>query len=125
VPGSAPDPDDGDDSGDVDDSDGGDDSSGDGDESGSGSADTSTDDEDRRATCSSRAERRRRRRGRLSNIKDLELPTFTPSPKVSVSTWIDRVDLALEGARSSGRGRWSDADLYFILGNKLMDSVSR
>jgi hypothetical protein len=48
-----------------------------------------------------------------------------PSPKVSVSTWIDRVDLALEGSRSSGRGNWSDSELYFILGNKLMDSASR
>jgi hypothetical protein len=68
---------------------------------------------------------RRGRRGRRPNIKDLELPTFSPSPKVSVSTWIDRVDLALEGARSSGRGNWTDSELFFILGNKLMDSASR
>ncbi|OWY97167.1 LOW QUALITY PROTEIN: hypothetical protein PHMEG_00032369 [Phytophthora megakarya] len=30
---------------------------------------------------------------------DLELPTYVPSPSVSVSTWIDRIDLTLEGAR--------------------------
>jgi hypothetical protein len=124
VPGPAPDPDEGDDGDGGDDSDGGDGSNGSDDEGSSGSADTSTDDGDRR-TSSSRAERRRRRRGRRSNIKDIELPTFTPSPRVSVSTWIDRVDLALEGARSSGQGRWSNADLYFIMGNKLMDNASR
>ncbi|OWY91840.1 LOW QUALITY PROTEIN: hypothetical protein PHMEG_00039415 [Phytophthora megakarya] len=30
---------------------------------------------------------------------DLELPTYVPSPSVSVSTWIDRIDLILKGAR--------------------------
>ncbi|ETK83302.1 hypothetical protein L915_11455 [Phytophthora nicotianae] len=40
-------------------------------------------------------ERARGRRKRPS-VKDLELPTFTRSPKVAVSTWIDRVDLALK-----------------------------
>jgi hypothetical protein len=117
VPGGSGDDSDGGDEGD--DGDSGDDGSGDNDESSSGS------DRARRATGGIRAERRRRRRGRRSNIKDLELPTFTTSPKVSVSTWIDRVDLVLKGARSSGRGRWSDADLYFILRNKLMESASR
>lgn len=58
-------------------------------------------------------------------MKDLELPTFTPSPKVSVSTWIDRVDLALRGAKESGRGEWSDESLYFILGNKLLENAAR
>lgn len=58
-------------------------------------------------------------------MKDLELPTFTPSPKVSVSTWIDRVDLALKGAAESGRRKWSDHALYLILGNKLMDNAAR
>ncbi|GMF19388.1 unnamed protein product [Phytophthora fragariaefolia] len=60
-----------------------------------------------------------------SSVKDLELPTFTPSPKVSVSTWIDRVDLALKDAEESGRGRWSDKSLYFILGNKLMENAAK
>ncbi|OWY96994.1 hypothetical protein PHMEG_00032588 [Phytophthora megakarya] len=44
---------------------------------------------------------------------------------VSVSTWIDRVDLALQGARESGRGVWRDKSLYFILGNKLMENASK
>ncbi|OWY93775.1 hypothetical protein PHMEG_00036703 [Phytophthora megakarya] len=43
--------------------------------------------------------------------EDFELPTFTPSPKVSVSTWIDRVDLALKGAAEFGGGEWSDKNL--------------
>ncbi|OWZ13951.1 hypothetical protein PHMEG_00012644 [Phytophthora megakarya] len=46
---------------------------------------------------------------------DLELPTFTPSPKVSVATLFDRVDLALKGAATSGRGVWRDTFLYFIM----------
>lgn len=57
-------------------------------------------------------------------MRDLELPNFTPSPKVSVSTWIDRVDLALRGAEESGRGTWSDSALYYILGNKLMENAA-
>ncbi|OWZ08710.1 hypothetical protein PHMEG_00018700 [Phytophthora megakarya] len=57
---------------------------------------------------------------RRANVKDLELPTFTPTSGTSVSTWTDRIDLALQGARESGRGEWSDHALYFILGNKLM-----
>uniref|UniRef100_H3H6V8 Retrotransposon gag domain-containing protein n=1 Tax=Phytophthora ramorum TaxID=164328 RepID=H3H6V8_PHYRM len=44
---------------------------------------------------------------------------------MSVSTWIDRVDLALEGARHSGRGTWTDKELYFVLGNKLMESAAK
>jgi hypothetical protein len=68
---------------------------------------------------------RRGRPSRAPNIKDLELPKCTPSPKVSVSTWIERVDLALEGARSSRRGRWTDQELYYILGNKLLESASK
>ncbi|POM62689.1 Gag-pol fusion protein [Phytophthora palmivora] len=67
----------------------------------------------------------RRERLRRKSVKDLELPTFTPSPKVPVSTWIDRVDLALKGAAESGRGEWSDKALYFILGNKLMENASK
>lgn len=73
-----------------------------------GSEDSSDSDGNRNLDDNGRAtqaERRRGRCGRRANIKNLELPTFTPSPKVSVSTWIDRVDLALEGARSSGRGK--------------------
>jgi hypothetical protein len=62
---------------------------------------------------------------RRRSVKDLELPAFTPSPKVSVATWIDRVDLALRGAEESGRGTWTDASLYYILGNKLMDNAAR
>ncbi|KAK1930172.1 hypothetical protein P3T76_014405 [Phytophthora citrophthora] len=77
-----------------------------------------------------RAHRRSEERGgrhkrRAKNIKDLELPSFTPTPRASVSTWVDRIDLALKGARESGRGEWSDRSLYFILGNKLMESAAR
>ncbi|KAE9268116.1 hypothetical protein PF001_g29788 [Phytophthora fragariae] len=70
-----------------------------------------------------RRRERRERQPRRKSVKDLELPTFTPSPKVSVSTWIDRVDLALKGAEESGRGKWSDSALYYILGNKLMEML--
>ncbi|ETO68506.1 hypothetical protein F444_14663 [Phytophthora nicotianae P1976] len=44
------------------------------------------------------------RHGRRKNIRDLELTPFQPSPNNSVSTWIQKVDLALDGARISGRG---------------------
>ncbi|KAE9356739.1 hypothetical protein PR003_g2153 [Phytophthora rubi] len=77
--------------------------------------------ERRRAQDGQRPERLSRRK----SVKDLELPTFTPSPKVSVSTWIDRVDLTLQGAVEPGRGRWSDKSLYFILGNKLMENAAK
>ncbi|OWZ15591.1 hypothetical protein PHMEG_00010741 [Phytophthora megakarya] len=38
--------------------------------------------------------------------------------------WIDRVDLALKGAEESGRGKWSDTSLYYILGNKLLENAA-
>ncbi|KAE9034809.1 hypothetical protein PR003_g7366 [Phytophthora rubi] len=85
---------------------------------GSGSSD---DDDDQRRRGPAQSVRHGKRR----SIKDLELPTYTPSPKVLVSTWIERVDLALEGARSSRRDKWSDHELYYILGNKLLESASR
>lgn len=66
-----------------------------------------------------------RHRRRKKSIKDLELAPFKPSPTVSDSTWITKVDLALEGARVSGRGDWTDAELYYILGNKLQDNAAR
>ncbi|KAE9290699.1 hypothetical protein PR003_g25221, partial [Phytophthora rubi] len=95
------------------------DDSGDDDSSGSdGGGDT-------RRPTPARSRRDERERSRRRNLKDLELPTFTPSPNVLVSTWIDRVDLTLKGAAQSGRGTWSDEELYYILGNKLMDSASR
>jgi hypothetical protein len=52
------------------------------------------------------------------------LTFYKPSPTVSVSTWIAKVDLAVEGARLSGRGDWTDAELYFIMGNKLLDNAA-
>ncbi|GMF23303.1 unnamed protein product [Phytophthora fragariaefolia] len=55
---------------------------------------------------------------------DLELPMFAPSPKVSVGTWIERVELALQGAKESGCGEWGDKALHFILGNKLIESAA-
>ncbi|KAE9038086.1 hypothetical protein PR001_g8116 [Phytophthora rubi] len=62
---------------------------------------------------------------RRRTIRDLDLPTFLPTPQTSVTTWIARVDLALEGARLSGRGDWTNQELYYILGNKLQDSAAR
>ncbi|KAG6611633.1 uncharacterized protein IUM83_13823 [Phytophthora cinnamomi] len=64
-------------------------------------------------------------RNRRRTIRDLDLPTFLPTPQTSVTTWIARVDLALEGARLSGRGDWANEELYYILGNKLQDSAAR
>ncbi|GMF51160.1 unnamed protein product [Phytophthora fragariaefolia] len=72
-----------------------------------------------------RRSRRHRSQPKRKSVKDLELPTFSPSPDMSVSTWIDRVDSALNGAELPGRGKWSSRSLYFILGNKLLeDSVT-
>jgi hypothetical protein len=84
----------------------------------------------RRSTRRRRERRRRReespeRATRKSSVKDLELPVFTPTPGVSVSTWTERVDLILQGARASGRGEWDDHALYFILGAKLQGNGSR
>ncbi|EGZ11516.1 hypothetical protein PHYSODRAFT_250699 [Phytophthora sojae] len=64
-------------------------------------------------------------RNRRRTIRDWDLPTFLPTPQTSVTTWIARVDLALEGARLSGRGGWTDQELYYILGNKLQDNAAR
>ncbi|OWZ20531.1 hypothetical protein PHMEG_0005034 [Phytophthora megakarya] len=44
---------------------------------------------------------------------------------VSVSTWIDRIDLILKGVEESGRGKWSNRSLYFITGNKRMEDTAR
>lgn len=65
------------------------------------------------------------RHGRRKNIRDLELTAFQPPPNHSVSTWIKKVDLALEGARISGRGDWTDGELYYIVGNKLQEDAAR
>ncbi|KAE9334390.1 hypothetical protein PR003_g13546 [Phytophthora rubi] len=65
-----------------------------------------------------------RRRRHRKNAKDMEFTPYKPSPTVSVSTWIAKVDLAVEGARISGRGNWTDEELYFIVGNKLQDNAA-
>ncbi|GMF28835.1 unnamed protein product [Phytophthora fragariaefolia] len=44
--------------------------------------------------------------------------------RLSVSTWIAKVDLAVEGVSVSGRGEWADKELYFIVGNKLQDNAA-
>ncbi|OWY93052.1 LOW QUALITY PROTEIN: hypothetical protein PHMEG_00037690 [Phytophthora megakarya] len=59
------------------------------------------------------------------NVKDLDIPTYVPSPDASVSTWIERVDLMLKGAEETGRGNWTDRHLYFIIGSKLQDDAAR
>ncbi|OWZ09363.1 hypothetical protein PHMEG_00017955 [Phytophthora megakarya] len=38
--------------------------------------------------------------------------------------WTDRIGLALQGARESGRGEWSGHALYFILGNILIGEAA-
>jgi hypothetical protein len=105
------------------------------DEESASSSDSEEETEEPRQRRAPRGRPERGRRGRQGrrgaeqprrrSVKDLELPSFTPSPKVSVATWIDRVDLALRGAKESGRGTWTDASLYYILGNKLMDNAAR
>ncbi|KAE9359808.1 hypothetical protein PR003_g558 [Phytophthora rubi] len=65
-----------------------------------------------------------RRRHRRKNTKGLELTSYKPSPTVSVSTWIAKVELAVEGARGSWRGNWTDEELYFVVGNKLQDKAA-
>jgi len=57
-------------------------------------------------------------------MKDLEISSYVPSPSMAVSTWIDMVNMRLQGAESSQRGGWTDKDLYFILGNKLKESAA-
>ncbi|GMF48352.1 unnamed protein product [Phytophthora fragariaefolia] len=107
------------------------DSSGDDDSSSSsdGDDDSSSDDEggQRRERCQpvtlpgDRDFHRNRRR----TIRDLDLSTFLPTPQSSVTPWIARIDFALKGARLSGRGYWTDDELYYILGNKLQNSAAR
>lgn len=41
-----------------------------------------------------------------------------------MSTWIAKVDLAVEGSRISGRADWTDEELYYIVGNKLVDDAA-
>ncbi|KAE9014941.1 hypothetical protein PR003_g5849 [Phytophthora rubi] len=103
-----------------------------GDDASESSPSSATDDDVAPVAAGSQARGRRSQRvtgqhawSQRRSIKDLELPTFTPSAKASVSTWISRVDLALRGARESGRGNWSDRDLYFILGPKLLENAAR
>ncbi|ETP37556.1 hypothetical protein F442_14637 [Phytophthora nicotianae P10297] len=67
----------------------------------------------------------RRWRAARRVIKDLEQPSFTPTTGGSVATWIDRVDLALRGARESGCAELTDRSLYFALGPKLQDSAAQ
>ncbi|OWZ05966.1 hypothetical protein PHMEG_00021849 [Phytophthora megakarya] len=108
------------------------------DDGGSSSSNSSTSDESEssndgdESSGSDRGQRRHRRDRRgirrhqpRMSLKDLKLPTYMPSPSASVSTWIDRVDLALEGAAESGRGRWSNRTLYFLIGPKSMDDAAR
>ncbi|OWY96635.1 hypothetical protein PHMEG_00033051, partial [Phytophthora megakarya] len=106
------------------DDDAGDDSDG-SDSSPSSSSDDDSDDEVHQgqrlpAVPSPQTAQRRRR-----NFRDLEIAPFQPSPTVSVATWIAKADLALQGARISGRGDWTDTELYYHLGNKLQDNAAR
>ncbi|OWZ09828.1 LOW QUALITY PROTEIN: hypothetical protein PHMEG_00017409 [Phytophthora megakarya] len=96
----------------------GDGDDGDGDDSSSSSSESADDDvrqvgvrQPATAPADRDAQRSRRR-----TIRDLDLPTFLPTPQTS---------LALTGARLSGRGEWSDAELYYVLSPKLQESAAR
>jgi len=56
-------------------------------------------------------------------IRTMELPDYTPSPKTSIATWIDRVDLRLRGAVGL-QDEASDRMLFSILGNKLREETA-
>ncbi|KAE9280051.1 hypothetical protein PR003_g28065 [Phytophthora rubi] len=103
-----------------------------GDDASESSPSSATDDDVAPAATDSQARGRRAQRvtgqhawSQRRSVKYLELPTFKLSPKASVSAWISRVDLALRWARESGKGNWSDRDLYFILGLKLLGMAAR
>lgn len=53
----------------------------------------------------------------------MELPDYTPSPKTSIATWIDRVDLRLRSAVGL-LDEVSDRMLFAILGNKLREEAA-
>ncbi|OWY91839.1 hypothetical protein PHMEG_00039416 [Phytophthora megakarya] len=61
-------------------------------------------------------------RGGFERIRASHVYTF---PQEFVSTWIDRVELVFKGAEISGRGTWTDRELYFILDNKLRDTAAQ
>ncbi|KAG2793741.1 hypothetical protein PC112_g23314 [Phytophthora cactorum] len=66
------------------------------------------------------------RRRHKKNAKELDLQPFKPiAGGVRVEAWIAKVDLAVEGARISGRGDWSDEELYYVVGNKLQDVAAK
>ncbi|GMF52611.1 unnamed protein product [Phytophthora fragariaefolia] len=88
----------------------GDDDNG-GDSSGNDEASSSSDNDD--SSSSDDGERRRERRQPVTLPGDRDFHRNR------------RLDLALEGARFSGRGDWTDHELYYILGNKLQDSAAR
>ncbi|KAG3253568.1 hypothetical protein PI124_g1864 [Phytophthora idaei] len=77
------------------------------------------------ASKAPRMETSHRRRPK-KNAKELDLQPFKPiAGGVRVETWIAKVDLAVEGARISGRGDWSDEELYYVVGNKLQDVAAK
>ncbi|KAJ8579185.1 hypothetical protein ON010_g6 [Phytophthora cinnamomi] len=97
-------------------------------ESSSSSSSSDTEEDEHHARHSERERRGyhgHHEEARRQNVKDHELPTYVPSPDVSVSTWINRMDLNLKGAEESGRGSWMDRNLYFIIGGKLQDDAAR
>ncbi|GMF47640.1 unnamed protein product [Phytophthora fragariaefolia] len=44
---------------------------------------------------------------------------------VRVEAWIAKVDLAVEGARISNRGDWTDEELYYVVGNMLQNDAAK
>lgn len=57
-------------------------------------------------------------------LKALDIPTYTPSPAASVSTWIKSVDSILKGAKRDNAGVWTDRQLYYPLAHKLMGTAT-
>ncbi|GMF62846.1 unnamed protein product [Phytophthora fragariaefolia] len=80
----------------------------------------------RRSRRSSDQRRSRHHRRNEKNAKELDWQPFKPTASgVRVETWIAKVDLAVEGARISNRGDWTDEELYYVVGNKLQDDAAK
>ncbi|ETN06627.1 hypothetical protein PPTG_23323 [Phytophthora nicotianae INRA-310] len=100
-------------------------------------SDSSSDDDHRRRRRQQRkrgrrdlCDRRRHRHRMKKNVKELDLQPFKPQVGgIRIETWIAKMDLAVQGARISGRGGWSEKELYYVrrrqTGAKLKDALLR
>lgn len=57
------------------------------------------------------------------NFKNLNLRPYVPSPNTSVANWVDNVDMVIREAEETGRGGWTDRELYTKLGQLLGESA--